>query len=151
MTKVKEIIPVLEGFIEEQKRILGLPKNVEKNHWSTLSYESMINLIQGNIEELNDKIFNWDEKGKGSPNYKEAQERCLDIANLLMMLWDNLEKTKPEVKAMIGDDIEVELNDGTFFRGKFSIHALAGECVLNQHNIPINYKRIISNISNDLS
>lgn len=47
-----------------------------------------------------------------------------------------------EINPQLGDTIKVELNDGNEFTGTFSIHPLAGECVLNQHGFPMNYKKI---------
>ena len=47
------------------------------------------------------------------------------------------------LKPKIGDTIKVELNDGEIFEGTFSIHPLAGECVLNQYNFPISFKKIL--------
>lgn len=46
----------------------------------------------------------------------------------------------------IGDTITVELNSGKIMTGTFDIHMLAGECVLNQHGFPFNFKRVLSEV-----
>ena len=51
-----------------------------------------------------------------------------------------------KLNVQIGDTIEVELNSGGLFTGTFDIHPLANECVKNQHNFPLSYKKIIRKI-----
>ena len=47
------------------------------------------------------------------------------------------------INPQLGDELSVELKDGTPFIGTFSIHPVAGECVLNQHGFPLTFRKII--------
>lgn len=94
MTKVIKILPILWKFVDEQIRVLGLPKNVKKSHWDNLSKQDLHRFIIKNNEELFDSLFPHGENGIGETNIEEAQNRCYDLANLLMMLWNKLEKEK---------------------------------------------------------
>lgn len=48
-----------------------------------------------------------------------------------------------EIVPCIGDTIRVELNSGGEMTGPFEYHPLAGDCVLNQHSFPVQYKRVL--------
>ena len=57
--------------------------------------------------------------------------------------------TDREIVPRIGKLIRVELNSGEEMTGPFEYHPLAGDCVLNHHGFPIQYKRVLEVVEDD--
>ena len=82
---------------------------------------------------------------------EDVEYSCYEVLKQAVDNQEFIKIIKKEIKAIIGDEVEVELYDGTLFTGKFDIHALAGICVLNKNNFPISFKKINRNISDEIS
>lgn len=99
MTKVIELVNDVELFKADMIRVLGLKKNVAKEHYKTGTVDSLFGYIEKNLTEMSVNVNNLrqlheNEKLDIEFHKIEVQERCTDISNLCMMLWNLIEQNK---------------------------------------------------------
>ena len=82
MTKIQILYPRLDAFVEIMKQKLATPKNQGKLDPRDMFSEDVLALLEREMEELRDAF-----KRRSA---KDVTDECADVANLAMMLADNV-------------------------------------------------------------